>query len=286
MPATYCLAPRISVAHSPRLGHASQDRHLVLADAVAVLDGATNPDEPPGRDGGWYAERLVEALATRLADPSRDLADLLAEAISEVAERHGLRAGTVPSPSCTVTLLRWNEATVEGLVLADSPLLVRTVGDRGRVDVLHDTRLDTVIPQEEAELRALLGAGAGFGPQLRAVRRRIHERLRVARNQDGGFWVAQADPAAAHQALRRSWPADEVESAAVFTDGASALLEVYGACAGWPELLDEVVTHGPAAAIRRVRAIEQTDPSGQRWPRSKVQDDATVVTVRFGQDVR
>ena len=34
---------------------------------------------------------------------------------------------------------------------------------------------------------------------------------------------------------------------------------------------------GPAELLARVRAAEDADPDGARWPRSKLRDDATVL---------
>ena len=67
----HVLTPRIEVATRPAPGRESQDRYLVLPYAVAVLDGASDPDEPYGRDGGWYAHQLSEALAVPYAELMR-----------------------------------------------------------------------------------------------------------------------------------------------------------------------------------------------------------------------
>ena len=111
----------------------SEDVVLVLPNAVAVLDGATSLS-PAARSGGWYAAQLAEALRPRLAVPGADLADVLAEAISDVADTWELRPGA--SPSSTASLLRWDDDHVEALVLADSPIVVFT-GD-GPQPVIDD----------------------------------------------------------------------------------------------------------------------------------------------------
>ena len=35
--------------------------------------------------------------------------------------------------------------------------------------------------------------------------------------------------------------------------------------------------HGPGGLIRQVRAAEDSDPDGARWPRSKARDNATAL---------
>jgi hypothetical protein len=95
------------------------------------------------------------------------------------------------------------------------------------------------------------------------------------RNQPSGYWVAGAKPTAAYQAVTGSRPLDEVDRAALLSDGVSCLVELYAA-AEWLELLDSMQQHGPTHVISRVRDLEDADPSGSRWPRYKRSDDATA----------
>jgi hypothetical protein len=45
----------------------------------------------------------------------------------------------------------------------------------------------------------------------------------------------------------------------------------------WPEAFDYIEVHDPKAFIRQTRATEHSDPYGERWPRGKRHDDATLV---------
>src|SRR5690349_14376633 len=138
------MTPRIEVAERPGVGldgavRPSEDVVVVLPQAVVLLDGATSFD-PALPTGGWYASRLAGELAGRLAGyPDTDLADLLAAAIKTVARDHELVPGR--SPSSTVALLRWTDTVIEGLVLADSPIVAFTADGPS---VLADTRIATM----------------------------------------------------------------------------------------------------------------------------------------------
>lgn len=68
---------------------------------------------------------------------------------------------------------------------------------------------------------------------------------------------------------------DHVRAVGLLSDGASRLVDRFG-IADWPQTLDILATDGPGALIRQVRAVEESDPAGQRWPRGKVYDDATA----------
>ncbi|SFD94618.1 Protein phosphatase 2C [Actinopolyspora alba] len=269
----------------------SEDVVLTLPNAVAVLDGATSL-RPTEHTGGWYAAELATALRHRL-DPTPvpdsgshpdsgaapDLADSLASAIDEVSTAHGLRPGN--SPSTTVSILRWDERTVEALVLADSPVVVFTASG---TDAVTDDRLHALRTTGEGDYRQRLRGGGGFDE-------RHHDELRAAvdatgrwRNVEGGFWVAEADPSAAHRAIRRSWPRSEVRSALLASDGVSCGVEQYDSYRDWRELLAHARAESAWAVLERVRAAEHADPDGSRWPRPKRHDDQALAVVDFTSD--
>jgi hypothetical protein len=273
------MTPRIEVAERPGVGpdgtvRPSEDVVVVLPNAVVLLDGATSLD-PDLPSGGWYASRLAGELAGRLAGyPDTDLADLLAAAIKSVARDHGLVPGR--SPSSTVALLRWNETTVEGLVLADSPI-VAFMSDGP--SVLADTRIDRMPPG--AGYRTQLRTGGGYGENHLVALRKAAESTALRRNTEDGFWVAEADPEAAHQAERTTWPIESVTTVLMASDGVTCGLDTYGVFSGWQDLHDLAVTAGPEAVLDRVRAAEKEDPDGTRWPRPKPHDDQALVVARF-----
>lgn len=273
------MTARIQVAERPGVGldgavRPSEDVVVVLPNGVVLLDGATtlDPDLP---SGGWYASRLAGELAGRLAGyPSTDLADLLAAAIKTVARDHELVPGR--SPSSTVALLRWTDTTIEGLVLADSPIVAFT--DDGP-SVLSDTRLNTM--PRGSGYRDRLTEGGGYGENHLVALRKAGEAMATRRNVEGGFWVAEADPDAAHHAERMSWPREKVTTILMASDGVTCGLDPYGVFANWQAIRDLAAAAGPEAVLDRVRAAEQEDPNGTRWPRPKPHDDQSLVVADF-----
>jgi hypothetical protein len=233
----------------------NEDLVLTGPDFVVVLDGAS---APPGVDSGCRhtVAWLVSQLATELAPPllshsSAPLTDLLAEAIAAVRATH---AGTCDvtnpdSPSSTVSMLRIQPDHVEHLVLADSPLVVRSPA--GAITVHNDNRID-LLPEYS----------------LAAARR--------LRNQPGGFWVASTDPKAAYEAVTGTTDRAGVEVVAVLTDGASRYTERYGH--SWDDLVDVLTTDGLRELVERVWAYDEAaQPASFRGKRY---DDASVVLCR------
>jgi hypothetical protein len=88
--------------------------------------------------------------------------------------------------------------------------------------------------------------------------------------------AAKADPDAARQASTGIIPLDGLLGIALLSDGATRLTDLYHLL-GWPAMMEIIRDQGPAALIAQVRAAEDTDTGGQRWPRYKLRDDATAV---------
>ncbi|GAB3293742.1 hypothetical protein [Parasphingorhabdus pacifica] len=265
--------PIVQVAEQAGSG-TSEDVVRVLPRAVSVLDGATSL-RPTDRTGGWYAERLSEALGPRLAEDA-DLTRLLADSISEVAATHDLQPGS--APSSTVALLRWDDAHVEALVLADSPIVVFT--GTGAHPVTDDRLANLRAPGGDG-YRDRLRSGGGFDDEHWNALRDSGDATGRWRNVDGGFWVAEADPAAAFRAARARWPREAVRSVLIATDGVSCGVDDYGLYPSWAAMLDQAVSDGPQRVLDTVRAAEESDADGTRWPRPKRHDDQALALVRF-----
>ncbi|MEU4743042.1 hypothetical protein AB0G02_21605 [Actinosynnema sp. NPDC023658] len=245
--------PEITTAERAGVGRdglprPTEDRVVRLPDAVVLLDGATSPT-PRERDGGWHSRHLAEELAAPGALRG-DLADGLARAIARLAARFDLTPGN--SPSSTVAITRWTDTDVDVLVLADSPVVVFT--DSG-VEVVADDR-------------------------LRDLRGRV-DRITDWRNRDGGWWVAEAEPAAAHRAVRARWPRDRVRAVVMATDGVSCSVDDYDLFADWKIVLDITSEKGPEAVLDEIRAAEADDAARTKWPRPKVHDDQALAVIRF-----
>ncbi|MGH3645705.1 MAG: hypothetical protein ACRDTM_00770 [Micromonosporaceae bacterium] len=262
----------------------NEDYAVVAPDFVAVLDGVTVPagvDTGCAHGPAWYVRRLGAHLMTvHGSDPTALLSDVLAAAIEAVRGDHGATCDLEHpgTPQSTVCMLRTRRVSVDYLVLCDSPLVL----DRGgTVEVITDMRLQ----QTRQRLReaAVVGVGA-FGSVDRASRLRelVTSRHRQV-NRQGGYWIAAANPAAAHQALTGTVPHTgplRLRRAALLTDGASRAVDTFGLF-DWSGLLDVLDRQGPRHLISIVRAAERADADGHLSPRHKRHDDATAVHCDF-----
>ncbi|MDX2559343.1 protein phosphatase 2C domain-containing protein [Streptomyces sp. TX20-6-3] len=267
---------RVEAYSSGCPGRDNEDFAIWDDDVAVLLDGAGMPDalHPPCVHGvSWFARTLGTALHSA-ASSSETLQSALALAIAHTADLHRdtCAVDDALSPSATVAVLRMRGDFVEWLVLGDCTLLF----ERGHsVEAISDDRLASLARKDRAAMKA--------APLGSAERRQLHFRLvqaeRALRNRPGGYWVAAADPRAAEAALTGAYLVDDVERAALLTDGAARLTDTF-ALTDWAGCLDILQDQGPEALIGRVRAAELADESMTHWPRSKPHDDATVVYIR------
>ncbi len=247
-----------STEPAPVPGRRNEDAVIAGVDWIAVMDGAT---APAGVDSGcihdvpWLVGQLGAALCRQLANrPAAGLPDVLAAAIRGVVAAHEdtCDLSNIDSPSSTVAIVRRREATVDYLVLCDSPIAL--VGADGTITVVDDDRTDHL---------------PGGRPYPLAL-------VQSLRNRSGGFWVASTNPDAAYEALSGSVDAAAVSGVLLATDGVTRLIEWFGHT--WEQLVDAAASTGPAELIEQVRKAELAGdtPNG-----AKAHDDATAAWVRW-----
>lgn len=242
---------------------------------AVVLDGLTAPSElGTGCIHGvpWYVEKLGTALLVNLTDESTSMQEALAKAITDVAALHSSTCDldNTGTPSATVLALRLNADVAEWLVLADCTLALDCVDG---LRVVSDDRVSRVNrDQHDQAVQAKVGT-----KEHESYVRLLVEAQRKIRNTPGGYWIAGSNPAAAYESICGSVSRNSVRRAALLTDGAARLHE-FG-LADWEGIFELLDTAGTDGLISAVRSAEESDPRGERWPRYKTSDDATVVHV-------
>jgi hypothetical protein len=255
-------------------GEVNADRVFVTDNALIVLDGATAVIPVPV-DPATYANALGEIIARELhATPLRSLVEILAQAIDEVRIKLQLVPGA--SPSSTVSILRDAGPTVDLLVLGDSPI---HYGTDTTHHILTDDRLSAIAPDARCRYKERLRAGHGYDQAHRASLAAL-QRVEVDhRNRPGGYWIAEADPIAAHNAITLTLPRDAVTWAVLATDGAADLIDHFAM--GWRDIAhyDEVSLGSMLEEIQDWETM--SDPNGYAMPRSKRHDDKSLASVEL-----
>ena len=255
-------------------GARNQDHHVVGDGFAAVLDGATSVAGDRSHDPGWYAEQLGEALGDALAaDPDGRTGEAVARAIAQVRDANGLTPAT--TPTSTVAVVRWDEERVEAYALGDS--IAALIHTDGTETVHTDERLDAVAVAHHRRYLDRLAAGHGYDDEHRAMLIELQAEQARHRNLPGGFWIAGAEPDAAHHGLTTTTDRAGVVGVVLASDG--VVLERYASGATWAVLHHDAVAHGPDGVLARVHDAEERDPDGRRWPRAKRHDDKTLVVL-------
>ncbi|MCG8919258.1 hypothetical protein L6E12_26130 [Actinokineospora sp. PR83] len=251
-------------------GRSNQDQVVLMPNAVAVLDGAS-AFRPVPVDPGTYAETLgANIFAALKEDQDQDLRTALAHAIRCTAQALQLHPGH--SPSATVSIVRVNDTTIDTLVLGDSPIMLPN-------KTLIDDRLDSLGLPESAAYRERLAHGGGYDDTHRDTLSTLQIKQAQRRNTPGGYWIAEADPAAAAHALTAEHPRGSVPWCILTTDGAYDPLTHLG-LDDWPTIATHN-DHQLANLLGTCHAWEATtDPTGSHLPRAKRHDDKTLVVLR------
>lgn len=247
-----------------------QDRWAATDRSVIVLDGASAFDR-----GSPPADRYVDALLAALVEQIDTLADLVA-VLSHAIAKAAAEVNAVPGvgPSSTVALIRTGAEWFDAVVLGDSTIVL---GFRdGTTERLTDERMSRVATGDREAYRTRLQNGAGYDERHREILGNVQAAERDARNRDGGYWIAEADPDAGTHALTRRYPLSAVRWCVLATDGAQRGFDHSGV--DWTEL-PQATTEVLAHRLDELHEWEsEHDPDGARLPRAKRHDDKTVAT--------
>jgi serine/threonine protein phosphatase PrpC len=163
------------------------------------------------------------------------------------------------------------------LFLGDSRVLIETADD-----AVHNFGTTPSRGAFEARLaRKMIAAGKGIG--IDAQKQTVVEELRRAReivNTSDGYWLLGADATVSDHLNMTTLRLDGDATVLLATDGFYALTEDYKHY-GDRELIATSQVVGLATLGRELRAIEDKDPDGVRYPRMKKSDDATALLVKI-----
>ncbi len=208
-------------------------------DVVVVLDGAGIPKHLSTgckHSVAWFVNQLGPSLLRKSTDRHNSLRAALESAILDVRGLHEDQCDlqNPNAPSATVLVFRLKGDVAEGLVLADSTLVISD--QQQRVSAICDSRLQ--------QLKARLTA-EGRPPEPGSA-------MTQYRNQPGGFWVAGAQPRAAYESISIERPAESVTAVALLSDGAARCVDLFDEL-DWPELMERLGRQGPASVLGLVR---------------------------------
>ena len=252
--------------------------------SAVVMDGATGLGEPllPGEsDAAWVAnfgcERLMARLRTGLG-PQQALTEALRDTEAEfVRLRRREPNETYEIPFASMMFVSLYRKGLNALWYGDCAALVRRPGESAQA--VGDALAKRSNERERASgLAASLGANSA-NKNVRDVFLPALRRARNAVNTHAGGWLFGPDARGADHVAQESASAPDGTLVLLATDGFFALASDYDHYA-LDALLDAAQERGLAALGAELRAVEESDPEGERFPRFKQSDDATAMLLR------
>ncbi len=265
----------------------NEDAFAHLDHAALVLDGATplGPSLLPGAsDAAWIAQFGARRLAAHLKDgdvPQEALKHALADAEKSFAglTREPIREKwQTPCASLMLAVEQGKDSQkseIEFLWFGDCAAIVE---QDGKIETVGETLEKR---QAEAARARMVAQMANMSAASGINRPQIEPLLRAARNRinSGRNWLFSPDVRAAGHVSRHHLSLQKDALLLIASDGFLALVSDYGAYS-IQALMAAAVAKGLAALGAELRAIEDQDPLGEKFPRFKKSDDATAVLLR------
>lgn len=265
----------------------NEDAYGATSAIAFVLDGVTGlADTPlvdPKSDAAWVSHAARELLLRHGATFDGDMRALVGKVAQEITARFERERSRPPAeryelPWTTISIIGVTPGHLHVGYLGDSRIVAETSDDEIHNFGAHPTR--TVFEQKLSQ--RVSAASKEQGLNVATIRATVLPELRRARNTvntPNGFWLLGADPASGPNTGVTSLALSGPATILLATDGFYALKEDY-------EIFDDrdlvatAQTIGLHQMAQQLRAIENDDPYGQRYPRMKKSDDATALLVR------
>lgn len=276
------LIDSISVAGNPE--KPNEDAFVHARHMAVVLDGVTAITDPlmPGKsDPAWLAQFTARRLAAHSGD-SADPRDWIAAAAADAAKSFKALRRREPKeryefPFASFMLAALGDGTLDAFWFGDCTAIVKAPGVAAQV--LGDS-IDS--RTREREFIAKLAAAQGTSPIAALRSGDAKPELRARRNRFNtpkGPWLFTPDPKCAKHAQTAQ---AKVAAGAVLllaSDGFLASVTDYERYTV-DTIVDAALARGLAPIVDELRAVEATDPEGNKFPRFKPSDDATAILLR------
>ena len=262
----------------------NDDAFAHIDNAAVVMDGATSLGDPlmPGEsDAAWLAHFGARRLMAHIRDGEAPKDALLYALLDAEKSFEGLRrrepdaAWEVPYASMAFAI----EAKdgFQFLWFGDCAGLLQH--GNGRLEVLghafaakaREAKGAAKAASELKRAPVAEGSLAPYLPLLRSERNRMNS---------GKRWAFSPDPRAAEHVHEANVQAAQGSHLLLASDGFLALVSDYGAYKS-DALFQKALKDGLGGLGEQLRAIEEADAEGRKFPRFKKSDDATAVLLKL-----
>ena len=280
---TFELIESLSIPADP--AKANEDAFAADEQAAVVFDGATGLGEnllPGPSDAAWIALFGARRLMAHLREgdePKDALRHALADAEKSFA---GLRKRPPKEayeiPFASMMFVTADDSGFDALWFGDCAALV--LRPQCPLEVVGEAFEKRAA---EAQRVKMMAEAKGLAPAAGLTRAEILPHIRAGRNKvnsDAGSWLFAPDVRAADHVTAKHIVAPSGSLLLLCSDGFLALASDYGAYDG-PGLIAAAQEKGLRALSLELRALEESDAEGRKFPRLKKSDDATAILLRL-----
>ena len=275
---------------SSRGNRVNEDFAFATGDFGLLLDGASGlsgerlvADSAYGTDAQWLSHTVGEDLAARLAVGVPAAAALE----GAVGRARGTLLAQHPGEDRAQLLDRAPSATLLVASVAGDMLELASLGDSRLVVIKRDGSAfelydNSVSLLDQGVVAAMTEASRGRNLSAAQKRSLVNGQVKANRdkkNTPGGYWILDPFGAGLAHAMTASIPLAEVDCVCGMSDGFYAAFDCYG-LADQGDFLRTATETSVRELVDKMRAVEDSDPDLDRYPRLKKSDDATIFVLR------
>jgi len=246
-----------------------------ILDGATGLSGAKLTNEKS--DARWYTKWWDSYLSNYLKD-DLPIAKIIANGIHQVSIDFHKAIGNklcskLDYPSSSIIVLKWHENNIEYFSLGDSPLIIQKsdslVEITDKIVPVLDEKVFVAIEQAIMEHNITSWEAKKFVlPMLKEHRMLL--------NTEEGYWILGFDTKAVSKASQGIININESTKILMASDGFSAFVDKYHAVEK-KDFISQAEDNGLAWIYNQIRAIEDLDNDGIKYPRYKKSDDSSAV---------
>lgn len=263
----------------------NEDAVFACENFAFVIDGATgllkeNITDKPS-DAQWFAETMKEYLMSNLNNTSKNLVDIMKEAIVFVDKKfHGFKgANNVKSkPSAGIAMLRKNGNNIEYFLLGDCTITIKD-----KVGKIHHLWIDDLPGLDKNNIEKMVSIAKEKNINVVDARPLISNELletRLSQNTEKGYYILSNDTAACNHALVGKFPIDNIEAIYGVSDGFGQIFDVFEIYSK-KELFNELKNRKVEEIYKELYDAQERDKYCNNYPRFKSRDDSSIFYIEF-----
>lgn len=250
-----------------------------------VIDGATSLVQDKysnlETDAKWYSNAFGNYLKKALPDSDKSIADIIKEGIHIVVDEYKKMAKgreIVDMPSACIAIVRKVADKLEYFVLGDSGFLFKHGGSVKEYTQTRLAELDQININDMARIAK--------EKHIDVVDTRKYVlgdilKKRLTKNTENGYWVLCDDVRACDHAYQGELSLSKGDELLIYSDGFSEIWTLFN-LRNKMQIFKELEQGKHLTDLYNMLYVAQEEDAGcNKFPRTKIRDDATAIYVKF-----